>query len=465
VNTADSPTPPSRPRRRWWRLALLLGGLLLVLAALALGVRLYFETSLTHDLQDALAEADWLDAHWHLDELEARRRTVPDEENSALRVGMLSQGLPDGWDDPPCYQELGEVPPPVQLGQQQTAELRAALGQRTQTLVQARKLADFPHGRYPVAWAPDFIGTPLPHLPQARKTANLLVYDAALRAQDGDADGALDSGRAALNAARSIGDEPLLLSQLQRIARRGVVVQSVQRTLAQGQPSDAALAAAQKLLADEAGEALLLIALRGERAGDHLLLTNLAAGNLPGLPAGPAGGSLQDSLDRFLLGSAVKPSHAWLVRHLTKAIEAAKLPPEQQDELLQPLPMPGPSLPFATQLAPDVAKVAASFRRSLAELRSAQTALAAERFRSAHQRWPETLAELVPVYLERVPADPFDGKPLRFRRLADGLVIYALGPDGTDDGGNLAGRKIVADGMDVGFRLWDAAQRRQPPAP
>jgi hypothetical protein len=464
VADADNPVPLLRKRWRWWRIALVLGCFFLTFAVLALGFRLFFERALVQQLQEVLAEADRLDPGWHLDELEAVRRNVPDAENSALRVQMLSRGLPDGWDDQPCYQELGEVPPAVQLGERLTAGLLAGLGQRTETLVEARKLADLPYGRYPVAWSPDFIGTLLPHLPQARKTANLLVYDAALRAQDGDADGALDSGRAALNAARSIGDEPLLLSQLQRVARRSVVVQSLQRTLAQGQPSDTALTGAQKLLADEAEEPLLLIALRGERAGDHMLLTNLEAGNVlgPSPPGGPTGGSLKDSLDRFVLGTAVKPSHAWLVKHLTDTIEIAKLPPEQQDQLLQPLPAPDRSLPYATLLTPAIAKVAASFRRSMAELRSAQTALAAERYRQVNQRWPETLAELVPAYLERVPSDPYDGNELRYRRLDDGVVIYALGPDGKDDGGNLAGRKVPVEGTDVGFRLWDVAQRRQP---
>jgi hypothetical protein len=458
---------PARTRWRWWRIALFLGGALLLLTVLLLGVRLFFERSIDQQLQDALAEADRLDPGWELDQLEARRRTVPDEENSALRIRILGGTLPDHWDDQPCYQELSDSPPPVQLGERQMEGLRADLGQRTHPLEQARNLADLSHGRYPITWAPDFLSTLTPHLAEARKVTNLLVYDAALRAQDGDADGALDSGRAALSAARSIGDEPLLLSQVQRVGRRAVAVQSMQRTLAQGQPSDKALAAAQKLLEEEAEEPLLLIALRGERAGDHMLLTNVESGNYAGTAAATAlaSRSLQGAVDRFLLHSAVKPSHTWLMKLLTDAIEIAKLPPEQQDERLAQLPvLDEKALPFAGLLMPDIPKAAGSFRRSMAELRSAQTALAVERYRQAHERWPERLVELLPAYLERVPGDPYDGEELRYRRLDDGVVIYALGPDGKDDGGNLAGRKVPVDGTDVGFRLWNVAQRRQPAA-
>jgi len=37
---------------------------------------------------------------------------------------------------------------------------------------------------------------------------------------------------------------------------------------------------------------------------------------------------------------------------------------------------------------------------------------------------------LVPGQLSAVPADPFDGKPLRFKRLTKGYVIYSIGKDG-----------------------------------
>ncbi len=48
---------------------------------------------------------------------------------------------------------------------------------------------------------------------------------------------------------------------------------------------------------------------------------------------------------------------------------------------------------------------------------------------------PENLNELVPQFLPTVLADPFDGQPLRYHRLAKGYVIYSVGQDGHDDGG------------------------------
>jgi hypothetical protein len=38
--------------------------------------------------------------------------------------------------------------------------------------------------------------------------------------------------------------------------------------------------------------------------------------------------------------------------------------------------------------------------------------------------------------LPAVPADPFDGQPLRFKPTPDGLVLYSIGRDRKDDGGS-----------------------------
>lgn len=66
---------------------------------------------------------------------------------------------------------------------------------------------------------------------------------------------------------------------------------------------------------------------------------------------------------------------------------------------------------------------------------TAKTCVALERFRRDQGSLPEALAELVPAYIDALPTDPADGEPIRYRRSADGYVLYALGVDGDDDGG------------------------------
>lgn len=91
----------------------------------------------------------------------------------------------------------------------------------------------------------------------------------------------------------------------------------------------------------------------------------------------------------------------------------------------------------------------------MAELRTARSALAILRWRAAHEgQLPESLAELVPDTLPAIPADPFDEHPLRYRRLPQGFIVYSVGPDFTDNGGQRqpAGTE-KADGYDVVFSV------------
>jgi hypothetical protein len=89
--------------------------------------------------------------------------------------------------------------------------------------------------------------------------------------------------------------------------------------------------------------------------------------------------------------------------------------------------------------------------------------LATERFRQAEGKWPASLDQLRPRFLSEVPLDPFDGKPLRYKRLEDGVIVYSVGADGTDNGGILDRESPYKQGTDVGFRLWDVPHRRQSP--
>jgi hypothetical protein len=48
---------------------------------------------------------------------------------------------------------------------------------------------------------------------------------------------------------------------------------------------------------------------------------------------------------------------------------------------------------------------------------------------------PESLDELVPSYIDAIPADPYDDKPLRYSR--EKRIIYSVGRDEQDDGGSV----------------------------
>jgi hypothetical protein len=65
------------------------------------------------------------------------------------------------------------------------------------------------------------------------------------------------------------------------------------------------------------------------------------------------------------------------------------------------------------------------------------TAIALKRHQLRYGHWPANLAALVPEFLPGVPRDLMDGQPLRYRvRPAGSFLLYSVGEDGKDDGGN-----------------------------
>ena len=64
-------------------------------------------------------------------------------------------------------------------------------------------------------------------------------------------------------------------------------------------------------------------------------------------------------------------------------------------------------------------------------------AVALKRYRLQNGSYPDSLATLVPRFLAAVPIDPVDGRPLRYqRRQAGSFLLYSIGEDGVDDGGD-----------------------------
>jgi hypothetical protein len=69
-------------------------------------------------------------------------------------------------------------------------------------------------------------------------------------------------------------------------------------------------------------------------------------------------------------------------------------------------------------------------------LNQAVVACALERYRMAVGRYPETLDKLRPRYLDRLPNDLCNGRPLHYLRpSAQDFVLYSVGWNEQDDSG------------------------------
>ena len=98
----------------------------------------------------------------------------------------------------------------------------------------------------------------------------------------------------------------------------------------------------------------------------------------------------------------------------------------------------------------------------------AEVGLAAERYRLRFGRWPASPETLIESgLLARVPEDPWDGGPFRFRVSADGIVVHSVCPSRIYDGTALDDFEEPhfpnpGDGGPIEFRLWNADRRHQP---
>jgi hypothetical protein len=311
-----------------------------------------------------------------------------------------------------------------------------------------------------------WIATLLPDLQKVRQMADWLKNDAYLLAHEERYNDAVESCRACLCAGRVVGDEPIVISHLVRNAVQLVAIDALERVLAQGVADEAVLKEMQTLLELEDKESTWLHSLRGERAGWHVMFEDIRDGRMPlntlnGM-AGPTSARNLFGWIRERFPSTILSDYPEYLQHMTQAVEIARLPLDQQRPKLQAWEETAKTTDNSVirLAAPALAKVYNAECRSHGNLRTASVAVACERYRLANKAWPKTLDDLVKAKLiKEIPLDPIDGKPLRYRQDKEKIVIYSIGEDEKDDGGNIE-RDRMAPGIDVGFRLWHPHLRR-----
>jgi hypothetical protein len=388
---------------------------------------------------------------------------------------MPPGGAPEPPDPYEFSRRLSELPPPVQLSAEQVARVREEMAKAREALALAGKLAEQPRGHHDIAWSKDFLSTMLPGVQDTREVANLLSYDVLLRAQEKDLEGALRSCLALRNAAGSIWDTPTFIAVLVQIAVRSIAVRKVEHVLAQGEPPAAALIPLQEAFEQDGELPLFLIGLRGERAGSNRFFEAIQRGDVSvtsvrnnlGLMASVVGSGKQQTWlaeeNLLYLPGVIANNRAALLERMNEMIEAQKLPAAERDRRMAEIEAAVPEDPILVRMImSSVSKIGEASHRHQAELRCAAAALAVERYRQKHGRWPDDLKALTPEFLKAVPTDPYDEQPLRYRKDPEGVVVYTVGADRKDDGGVFDTLNRYGSGSDFGFRLWHPEKRRQP---
>jgi hypothetical protein len=397
-------------------------------------------------LENVIREIEEKDPDWTWEALQAKRKPLADAENAALRVEAIAGQLPDAWPSAPLSAlVIGRQASSSRADDRQVDVVRDELAKVRAALDEARGLEKFTDGRWP--------NTPIsslrPGQPRpargCRPVAELLCLDALVQANKQRPGQALANARAALTVGRAIGDDPDLGQQLLRTQCGDLACTSLQRTLAQvEEPSEGDLLRAQQVLENEIKEPLLWYALRGERAKADDEWAQIESGNQIELALLTSDKNAYDlwtadtpvaPVERWLRGGRYKLGKAQYLRQLTGAIELAQRPTEEHADQWNALGGPPWLLPAAR-----------SFSDANVMLRCTAAAVASERYRVAHERWPAQWEDLVPKYLPAVPVDPYGKQALQLKRLDDGIEIASRGASD-------------AQGKPISFRLWDVKKR------
>ncbi len=307
-----------------------------------------------------------------------------------------------------------------------------------------RKAATLTKSRYPVDLTPGFNAL-LPHLSKLKSSARLLQAEAAVAVADGDAQRAVDAVKAILAVGRSLANEPLLISQLIANGTDAMAFVTMDYLIRRLRLTDAQLADLAAAFARSDDPSSLSLALIGERATFASLAKDPYA-YLTSVGGAPPASSVSQSAQELAWGFVrmtgfIERDFAFGLDVLTTNIACARLPdPDRfssrtnwtaaEDRLKKGRYF------LSGLLLPALDKSLNRDAEDRAKARIAQTVLAIERYRLANAgQLPESVGVLVPTYLPVVPADPFDGKPVRFKRTDNGYVIYCIGADEQDDGG------------------------------
>jgi hypothetical protein len=437
-----------KPRWRWGRW---LGAGAAVAVLLALIAYAVYDRSVRSELAGVIAELDASDPGWRLEDILAARSEVPAAANSMSHAMAVAGRVSAGWTDKVASSVLVKLPPNAALNPA-NRELLAGLLKGVPREA-ARDLIRFPHGAfetnalYPL-WLPNAATF------QVLNVVCVLEMDARALAADDRIDDALESARTILRLSQSVEDDPAGQWVRRALPWRGYAV--VERVLALGEASDVALARA----AGDVVAPTVTVLVRTHRAMLHEALAAVGRGDIDGLEVTRASRMATPLVfghgGPLVRREMVRREHAQLLRLMTRRVELSKQPPSKQfteDDAIET--EFNTAWGMFTKLTGALLRgVNGNDRWLAASATSLRALIAVERYRLKHKRWPAKLDDVVPEFLEKKPLDPIDEAPLRYVRTADGVVVYSIGNDRTDDGG-----KVGWSGADVGFRLWDADKR------
>lgn len=389
------------------------------------------------------------------EELEARRRKWPEGQDAGPAFLLLAdklKALRNLAQEEEAAPKTLIIPDLPSVGELWTPEVRdqvrAYVAGEAELYGQLDELRRYPGGTLPLDLTPDPSGVNLlmPDLGSIRSAVKLeclAILNEAMAGQPSRLAARLE----VIDRIRSlIEDQPTLFSALVTVASDSLLCQSIEGALNLDGVEPAALPVVEASLRHRLNYSLKP-ALLGERAS---FMKTQSLKNTRKFP-----------FVSLLFDADIAYGTRLYNRLVAAADDMQKLRIQAQEVGRVADNAPGWAL-MTTMFLPSIERGVQLTINSQAQVQATRLGIAIERFRIENKRFPERAAELVPKYLNEVPLDPFDGKPVRYQRTAKGAIAYSIGINGIDDGGSKPDKGI--DAGDVVFTVLAPEFRRQPPA-
>ncbi len=384
-------------------------------------------------------------------ELGIPRRNIPEDENAAtiyLRIfGLLAAaGYP-----PKAFYNVAVVEP---WGAEQV-EIMAWFRKTEEARRLVRDVVKRDQCEFPFMSAPPgnkfLYGLMLPHLAPMRKLARLMVAEGHHLEQEGKPKEALQSYLLLFPMADHSAQEPFLISGLVGIALRSIGIKAIRECLARYDlPAETLVWLAGELEKAEAYEldrngwiAFECAAAKQMTQPQYVLALEVFAGEVR-MPQSPAyrifaetraarilfpDRTMQKDFERFY-------DHVDTLNRM-KPWETARAIAERDDTAFMMENVKDWNL-LAPLLLPGLNGIQDRYIRTMCDFNALRIEVALWRYRKVHGDFPENLDAIAPEFIKALPPDPYTGKDFRYRREDDGCVVYSLGSNLVDDGGEKA---------------------------
>ena len=376
-------------------------------------------------------------------------RNPPAPEAAAAEAFVKRYGIPPAGGS--ANREVVEAFPTAPQAQTPAADVLLALGKHDAILEELRIAAARPESRFPIRYEDGFSAL-LPHLARMKPMQQYLALRVAAELEAGQVERAAENAKLGLRVVDVARSEPLLISQLVRIAQFQIALNSLWEGLATHRWTEAHLTDFERQLGGFDFLADFRRGMLGERALSTWTVDFVRRERqmdlLDSATPPPVQNPLFGAVIGYLLPSGLFDQNKASIGRMHRdwilpAVDVAghRVDPghikELQGSVARGVMTRSPYNFFAALLIPALGNSSQRFARAQVAVDLARVACALERHRLALGQYPESLEALAPRFITKVPHDVINGQPLKYRRGDDSIVIYSVGWNETDDGGKI----------------------------